>query len=235
MSVGYNSIRNKEIREYNDQFNKYLESIYSLDIKKLESFINGSRLNCEGSVIFDMVCNIFDPIAPKQFVNSELENLANFEFVTKCDLNKNQLHISFNNTDISVKRLDINIPNIKKGNLKTNISGYIYETIQIANGMGLNAKIVIGYLTENLDKIQKFHCWLEYNSNGKEYVIDYPHNIIMSKVGYYLLTQPKIINQVNSCDLNDEILNLLNSVFKLEYDETICFYDEFEKELKKIK
>lgn len=233
MSRGYDSIKAKQEKEYQNQFNKYLECMYSADSKKIEDFLSGSKLNCEGSLIFDIICNINDSIAPKSFVESEIHRLCNFEFVTSCNLNMESLNIVFNNNPITVSRLDKTIANIKKGNLKTNISNYISETINIAKNIGKNTNIVIGYLTGDLDKLQKFHCWLEFEQNGKKYVIDYPHNIIINKKGYYLLTQPKIIKKINYDSLDRETLDILNNIFKLEYDEIICFYDEYKQELKK--
>ena len=90
-------------------------------------------------------------------------------------------------------------------------------------------------ITEELDKIQKLHFWIEYTKNNKTYVIDYLNNIVVNKEGYYLLTQPKFINEISSEQLNQDTVTLLNESFKLEHSEILCFYQEFEKDLKKIK
>ena len=44
-----------------------------------------------------------------------------------------------------------------------------------------------------------------------------------------------IVNIFIDETLNNDTVTLLNELFKLEYDEILCFYQEFEKDLKKIK
>ena len=224
MSFGYNSLITKENKDYSQHKNEMLEILYSFDVDRLNK-LTSSKLNCDGTLIFDAICNMFDTSTSKKLLNSEFKKLEDIEEVSQCDFARNNLSLNFKNVDINVKKITKNTDNFNN----------IYEIIQLSKQLKEPNKIVIGYLTEELDTIQKLHFWIEYTKNSETYVIDYINNIVINKEGYYLLNQPKIINEINSDQLNNDTVTLLNELFKLEYDEILCFYQEFEKDLKKIK
>ena len=226
MSFGYSSLITKEKTSYLEHKNEMLECLYGFDFNRLNKLLKGSRLNYDGNLIFNTICNIFDVSGTKKLLNSEFKKLKSIEHVSNCEFSRNNLSLNFKNVNINVKKINKNADNF---------SNNIYEIIQLSKQLKEPNKIVIGYLTEELDKIQKLHFWIEYTKNNKTYVIDYLNNIVVNKEGYYLLTQPKFINEISSEQLNQDTVTLLNESFKLEHSEILCFYQEFEKDLKKIK
>jgi len=226
MSLGYNSLRTKEENKYSKYKNEILECMYSFDFNRLNKLLEISELNYEGNLIFNTICNLFNVSSSKSLLNSELKKLKNIEEISKCNFSRNNLSFNFKNTNVKVKKIIKNPEEFTK-----NLNG----VIEISKQLQKPNKIVIGYLTEELDKIQKLHFWIEYTKNNETYVVDYLNNIIINKEGYYLLTQPKIMNEINSDQINYDTVTLLNEIFKLEHDEILCFYQEFEKDLKKIK
>jgi len=238
MSVGYNYLKVNEENNYSKYKNELLEAVYSFDDEKLTEIFSNSKSNCENNLIFNKICDVLNPFLTKKQIKKKLDIFKTLESVDKCDFSNNQLGFIYESSNISAKKLNKQFPFINQSDFKgygVNINKYIAQTIKLSRNLEQPSTIVIGYLTEELDKIRKLHCWLEFEKDNKTYIIDFPNNLLINKDEYYMFTQPNIINKIDSNNLDDNIVDILHNIFQLEYEEIVCFYEELKKDIKKIR
>ena len=238
MSIGYDSLIKKETMDYEEYQKQILEKIFSINFENENKISKTTNHNYEYSTIFRIICNAFYPFFNKTQINNELKKFKDLELVDNYSFDTKELEFILNSMKFKIKKLNKSVIDINKNDFygnNFNINMCISKVIELSKKLKYSNTLVIGYLNDKFTKTKKIHCWLEYNDNNKDYVIDFSNNILTSKENYYILTQAEVINKLKNSELNNDIISLLYRTFNLKHEEILCFYHELTKDLRKTK
>lgn len=239
MSVEYDKLINKVLKESNENINEYYgllhdtretKDFYSL-IKKLDGKTNNNYW------LIEIVNHIFEPNSNYGLKDQFFDKLSNLgvqiikydgqKLIIKCDgeiFTFRDLCLYFR----EFNKRDYNNPNHYD---KENYIPILIDKLKLLDD---TSKLVIGYINEELLNSKKIRCWIEIIKNNKSYVIDFVNNICMEKEHFYNFYNVEIINKVSKNDvLNEEVLSVLINDLSISYDEYLIYAQEFNKEVHK--
>jgi len=109
----------------------------------------------------------------------------------------------------------------------------------ISLALGLNNEIVTGHIYGYTDISRFLHSWVEFNYQGKDYVVDGTLNAMINKEGYYLIRKAEPITFIPYLTLREDVLKYssINKMLPLPdyYINRENVISDFDKEKQKVK
>lgn len=184
----------------------------------------------------------------KQNISNEeiIESLKNYvksiEIVQDEKSNSSEIIIKTEQDEIKVNILSKSLPmieGIEKAETDERLGKCIKKSYEISKKLGIDNKIVTGYIYGMSDKAKYLHSWIETKLNGEEVVIDYTINAIISKRAYYKLQHAEPLSKISNKDvLNDEKYLKKAKINgreegRITLEEYLVFRDEIIKDLQR--
>ncbi len=103
------------------------------------------------------------------------------------------------------------------------------ESLALARSVP-NSRVVTGYVY--LESQRMLHSVVEYDNNGETIILDWTKNLFISKENYLKLTNFRVIETIELCDLAGDIYNPISKI-DMDLKVYCAFRPEIVKELKK--
>lgn len=239
MSVEYNKLISKMLKQSNENINEYYGLLH--DTRETKDF-NTLVKSLEGKTndnywLIEIVNHIFEPSSNYCSKDQYFEILKELDVhLIKYDGQK--LIIKNNGEILMFKEPSLTFRGFSKKDYNTpnyyNKEIYIPILIDKLKLLDDTSKLVIGYVNEELLDSKKIRCWIEINKNQNVYVIDFVNNISMEKELFYKFYNVEVINKVSQKDIiNEKMLSVLINDLSVSYDEYLIYAQEFNKEVHK--
>lgn len=102
----------------------------------------------------------------------------------------------------------------------------------ISAGLDLPHCLCSGLCSNQSNRRQFLHSWVEFNYNDNTYVIDYTHNAVINKSGYYKLFSPEQVVKIDGNQVQADEKLIRKSKFSNMDIRMYCFFpDEVREEI----
>lgn len=160
-------------------------------------------------------------------------------YVEEAEMEEARFYIKTSKYEIILTKLSAALKSLKEDeDIKSKTRKYKCheKSVEISKILSFPNFVVTGYVYSLSDKSKYIHSWIEFENEGKEFVIDYTINAIINKEGYYQLRRAKPISKISSQDLKEDekiLFGRLKDFVTFNIKEYLLFRDEIMADLKK--